>query len=198
MDPALGQQFQIAGAVESDIAVSALLPLLPERELPKFAKDWPHHSWLRPGEIKEASKPSSVGRDRSKSVLGIPVERWSIHSVRCSPLVDTDWFLSGLCCVASAAPATLRLVFRDENAADGGVDDSMGKGKHSGDAGEHEDEAIRPGAPSGLVNVSLFRDGEWVTTQIDDRLPCSRAGELLAPHCESDEEGGGQTVAIVC
>jgi len=74
MDPAFFHKVQVAGAVNSDIAVAALLLLLPERELPKFAKDWPHQSWLRPGEIKEVSKLSSVGRDTSQSALGIPVE----------------------------------------------------------------------------------------------------------------------------
>lgn len=56
-------------------------------------------------------------------------------------------------------------------------------------AREQGEEATRPQAPQGLINVSFFRDGHWVTTEIDDRLPCSRSGELLAPHCEIYDEG---------
>lgn len=151
----------------------------PERDCPKLPTESPHAAWLHPSEI---SKPSAA-----KSALALPAEPWSIRSVRRSTLVDSDAFLSGLCCIAAASPQTLRLVFQEEGVLEASVRES-----DSSDAGGTGDEAIRPRAPQGLLKVSLFRDGSWVTTQIDQRLPCSRAGELLAPHCESDEEGAGK------
>ena len=171
-----------SAATASAHVVSGAVAQGPERDCPTLPREAPHATWLHPSEI---SKPSAAGRDTAKSALGLPAEPWSIRSVRRSTLVDSDAFLSGLCCIAAASPKTLRLVFREEGVSEASVRDS-------GDAGETGDEAIRPRALQGLVKVSLFRDGVWVTTQIDQRLPCSRAGELLAPHCETDEEGCGK------
>ena len=99
--------------------------------------------------------------------------------------MNSDRFLSGLCCVAAASPKTLRLVFRDQSVQAADVREDQ----YIEEAREEGDETIRTRASQALLNVSLFRDGYWVTTQIDDRLPCSQGGELLAPHCE---DGGGK------
>jgi len=99
-------------------------------------------------------------------------------------------FPPGLCCIAAASPQTLCRVFPDDETTRGSGDgEGDGAGGGTGAQGE---EASRPRAPQGLINVSLFRDGFWVTTQVDDRVPCSRSGELLVPHCESYEEGMGK------
>ena len=131
--------------------------------------------------------------------LGLPEERWSVRNVKRNALVDTDWFLSGLCCIAAAAPKTLNLVFpggigKDQEGGDSARVERSGESEEAPGTGE---EAIGPRAHRSLVDVSLFRDGNWVTTQVDTRLPCSGGAELLAPQCESDEEGGGMLWAAL-
>jgi len=169
---------------------------LEERELPKFPSDAPHVAWLRPGDI---AKPPPVAAKSRAAALGLPQEQWSVRSARRGALIDSDWFLSAMCCVAAAAPQTLRQMFQDVSmpAAEGGDEASAAADRHS-ESAQHSaargdgDKTIGTCAPRGLVSVRLFRDGNWVTAQIDDRLPCSRAAELLAPQCESEEHDGGK------
>ena len=98
-----------AGAATAAFATvaSASAPVLkmPERELPKFAKAQAAcaRRWLRPGEI---SRPSPIERREAKCVLGLPSACWSVHNVRRNLLVDSDWFLSGLCSSTAFAPGT--------------------------------------------------------------------------------------------
>ena len=84
--------------------------------------------------------------------------------------MNSDRFLSGLCCVAAASPKTLRLVFRDQSVQAADVREDQ----YIEEAREEGDETIRTRASQALLNVSLFRDGYWVTTQIDDRLRARR------------------------
>lgn len=170
-----------------DILLRDEVAVLEERELPKLPKDAPHITWLRPSEI---SKPQHVPTQSHESALGLPQERWSIRGARPSALVDSDWFVSGICCVGAAAPQALRQLFPDASMTEGGDDASDAAGGHS-DGAARGDKAIGTCAPRGLVAVRFFRDGNWVTVQIDDCLPCSRAAELLAPQCESGEQDGG-------
>jgi hypothetical protein len=170
-----------------DILLRDEVAVLEERELPRLPKDAPHVTWLRPREI---SKPQHVPTQSTyEYALGLPNERWSIRGARRSALVDSDWFVSGICCVAAAAPQALRQLFPDASMPEGGDDASGAEGGHS-DGAARGDKAIGTCAPRGLVAVRFFRDGNWVTVQIDDRLPCSRAVELLAPQCESGELDG--------
>ena len=76
-------------------ASAAAAAAMPERDLPKFPMAHAQAAkWLRPGEV---SRPlPAAGREAGEG-LGLPLGRWSIHGAKRSMLVDSDWWLSGLC-----------------------------------------------------------------------------------------------------
>ena len=151
----------------------------PEKELPGFAKGVPCVTWVRPRDILQPDATAASATRGAGTLLDLPEAPWSIREVRRNALVDSDWFVSGLCCAAAAAPHTLRLVFRDA--------DAVGGGEGPGDAGEGgvaqgvdtEQQGIGPRVPAGLVNVSMFWNGAWATTQVHVSLPihaCTHPG----------------------
>lgn len=76
-----------------------------------------------------------------ESALGLPQKRWSIRGARCSALVNSDWFVSGICCVAAAAPQMLRQLFPHSAMPEGGADAICDVGDRS-DAAARGDKAM--------------------------------------------------------
>ena len=166
-------------AGDGAVAAAARVHTQPEKELPGFAKGVPRVTWVRPSDILQPDTTAASATRGAGTLLDLPEAPWSIREVRRNALVDSDWFVSGLCCAAAAAPHTLRLVFRDA--------DAVGGGEGPGDAGEGgvaqgvdtEQEGIGPRVPAGLVNVSMFWNGAWATTQVHVSLPahaCTHPG----------------------
>jgi hypothetical protein len=96
------------GAVHMPASASASsAAAMPERDLPMLPKTKAQAKWLRPCEV---SRPLPAAGRETGGGLGLPLVRWSIHSVKRSMLVDSDWWLSGLCYVKQARTCAARMV----------------------------------------------------------------------------------------